>query len=468
MKVRHFATRGLKSPTGYSAILSGMWASTTSYVTCGRAGLAWRRLSTDVLLLATLVVLTLSWVQSTEAQTYTMLHAFSGRPDGAYPLAGLTVDRAGNLYGTTWVGGRESCGGSGCGMAFRLSNRGSDWTFTPLYSFDDHQLENGALPTSITFGPDGSLYGTTQAGGTGCTFGDPDGPRGCGTVYRLRPSPTPCTAALCPWVETVLYRFRGSNGGDLVGDGANPLGALAFDTSGNIYGTTLQGGGCGLVGCGTVYELTPSANGWTESMIHLFTDGSDGANPQAGVIVDQSGKLYGTTVSFQHCCGTIYQLTPAGSGWVENTLHTFTNGDDGSGPSGGLIFDASGNLYGATIIGGSAGGSTVYELKPAGINWAFDVVYALTGSGGGEGNMAMDAAGNLYGETFAEGAYGYGSVFKLTRTAYGWSYTDLHDFNDIDGKNPVGGVMLDAQGNLYGTTSDGGPYHCGVVWEITQ
>lgn len=162
MKVRDFAARGLKSAIGSTAALHRMWVSTMCSLTGERARRASGRLATAVLTMSTLLALTVSLSQLAQAQTYMILHAFSGGPDGDFPLGGLTMDRGGNLYGTTFLGGRGRCGGSGCGMVFRLSNRGSDWTLAPLYTFDDHQIENGVFPTNVTFGPDGSLYGTTQ------------------------------------------------------------------------------------------------------------------------------------------------------------------------------------------------------------------------------------------------------------------------------------------------------------------
>src|SRR5262249_11921237 len=147
---------------------------------------------------------------------------------------------------------------------------------TPLYAFSGGT--DGAFPSRMTFGPDGNLYGTTEVGGQGCDSTDSgEFNPGCGVVYRLRPASTPCHAALCPWVETVLYAFQGIDG-----DGSHPLSGLVFDRLGNMYGTTSHGGGGTCSGgCGTVFKLTPTANGWTETVIYRFTGGSDGAQPSA-------------------------------------------------------------------------------------------------------------------------------------------------------------------------------------------
>ena len=397
--------------------------------------------------LAMAIVFTLT--QSAQAQTFKVIYNFTAGGDGRYPYAGLTMDRAGSLYGTAAYGG-----GGGGGTAFRLSRRGSGWAFNPLHSFAGGN--DGANPyAGVVFGPDGSLYGTTYSGGGG------DG----GTVFNLKPPAAACKTALCPWTETVLYGL------------ANPgLGDLIFDQAGNLYGTTLGGG---LNSYGTAYKLAPSDGGWTGSILHSFTGGinGDGALPDAGLIFDRVGNLYGTTYGggsgncFPTGCGTVYQLTPSGSGWTENVLYNFQNGGDGDYPTAGLIFDPSGNLYGSTSNGGSGGGGTVFKLTLSGGSWTYSLVYSFTGSVddtcGPWGTLVMDGAGNLYGTTYCDGANGAGNIFKLTPEGGGWTYTSLHDFGGSDGIYPYCSVVFDASGNLYGTTPFGGAYGHGVVWEIT-
>ena len=305
--------------------------------------------------LAMAVVFVVSVVSKpAQAQTFNVLHDFTGGQDGGTPIAELTMDRAGNLYGTTFYGGVQSChtsSGTGCGTVFKLSKKGSGWVFSPLYDFAGNG--DGANPAGkVVFGPDGSLYGTTfEFGGYS------------GTVFNLKPQPTSCRAALCSWNQTLLYGFTGGS------DGGNPYGGVVFDKAGNLYGTTFSGGqkggqvcgdGAGST-CGVVYELTKSGSIWTETVLHTFTGGADGSNPGNGLVLDGAGNLYGTTTTGgSGLYGTAFQLSPSGSGWTENVLYSFgLNG--GTEPWGALIFDAAGNLYGTTLYGAP---STVFELTP--------------------------------------------------------------------------------------------------------
>lgn len=413
------------------------------------------RAATVTLAMAMVFALTVALSQATQGQTYTVIHTFTGGADGASPQSGLTIDAAGNLYGTA-IGG----GGGGYGAVFKLHHVNSGWIFTPLYAFTGSN--DGAEPSSrVIFGPGGSLYGTTTAGGGGPCSGINYSP-GCGTVFNLRPSATACKTALCPWVENVLYRFTGGS------DGAYPLGDLTFDQAGSIYNTTYLGGSYGF---GVTYELMPSNGGWAQSVIYSFTGGADGATPAGGVIFDRSGNLYGTSSGgYTNGYGTVFQLTPSGSsGWIYNVIYTFQNGSDGAYPSAGLILDGSGNLYGTTSINGPDNGGTVFELTPSHGGWMFIGIHRFTGCDliCLTDSLVMDRAGNLYGTTFGAGAYGFGNVFKLTPLNDNWIYSSLHDFTGgSDGLSPEGGVALDANGNLYGTTTNGGAYNDGVVWEI--
>jgi uncharacterized repeat protein (TIGR03803 family) len=407
--------------------------------------------ATATLALAILLVVTVVASPAAQAQTFSVLHSFTGGGDGADPRAGLTIDAAGDFYGTTRDGGSF-----GYGTVFKLTHRSSGWVLTPLYSFAGG--DDGASPDgTVIFGPDGSLYGTTSLGGGGNCGG-----QGCGTVFKLRIPATACKSAICPWTETVIYRFMGGS------DGEGPAYAdLIFDKVGNLYGTTRFGG---AASGGTVYELTPSGGGWTESVIYSFNNSPDGYFPNSGVILDDAGNLYGTTYyGGTDGVGTVYQLTPSGSGWAENIIHSFPgSGEDGVVPACGLIFDQLGNLYGATPAGGSGGGGTVFELTPSGGNWIFAVLYNFNAGTGPYASLTMDRAGSLYGTTFTVGADGYGSVFKLTFSGGGWTYTDLYDFTGgNDGGNPESKPVFDANGNLYGTARLGGTYGNGVVWELT-
>jgi uncharacterized repeat protein (TIGR03803 family) len=403
------------------------------------------RLSLGATTTALAIVLVLIFVatHAAQGQTFNLLHAFTGGSDGASPEAGLTIDHGGNLYGTT------NGGGVGYGGVFKLAHKNSNWVFSPLYSFAGG-IDGAGTYSRVVFGPDGSLYGVTY--GT-------DG--GFGTAFKLQPAVTACKTVLCPWMETVLYRFSGGS------DGANPEGDLTFDQAENLYGATLQGG----YGYGVVYELAPSNGGWTESVLHSFERDNDGVFPGAGVIFDTSGNLYGTTAyGGTHGLGVVYQLTPSGSGWTENLLYTFQGGSDGGVPLSGLIMDNSGNPYGTTSQDGAGSCGTAFELTPLNGSWSFQLLYSFGGSSGcgPQASLMLDEAGNLYGTTLNGGANGQGSVFKLTPSNGSWVYTSLHDFTGGgDGAFPVSNVVFDEAGNLYGTASEGGANGYGTVWEIT-
>lgn len=416
------------------------------------------RSTIGALAFASVCVVTIVLTQSVQAQTYTVIHNFTGGQDGANPYAGLTLDAAGNLYGTSTLGG------AGAGTVFKLRYVNSGWVFTPLYSFPvvgRKGLHNATA--RVVIGPSGILYGTTQYGGQGtCDLGG----GGCGTVYNLKPSPTRPMSAFAPWNETELYAFTGGADGGQPGNGD-----VVFDQAGNLYGTTLLRG---FEDNGVVYELTPSNGDWTEGVVYSFTGDNDGSTPNGGVIFDKAGNLYGTTSDGgTYDNGTVYQLTPSGSGWVKKILYSFHGGSDGANPIGGLILDQSGNLYGTTGYGGSGFGGVVFEMTPSNGSWTYTTLYGFTRSGSGtppgpQGSLFMDAAGNLYGTTYADGAYGYGSVFELTPSNGGWTYTALYDFTGgADGCSPWGSVLLDAKGNLYGTVSSCGADGYGVAFEIT-
>jgi uncharacterized repeat protein (TIGR03803 family) len=418
--------------------------------------------------LAALFVLTLP----AHAQTFSVIHSFSGA-DGFQPLAGLSIDGKGRLYGTASSGGQY-----GKGTAFRLAQQGSGWVLNPLTEFYG---ANGSGPIAKpSFAPNGLLYGTTTAGGTGNCEG-----QGCGAIYALRPGPTACTSALCPWINLNAWSFSGFNTICEVGilgvpgkrnaPSQNPgvcpgFGDVTFDAAGNLYGT---------IPCcnGSVYQLTSRGL----NVLYSFSGGADGGAPLSGVIFDTAGNLYGTTYNGgANGGGTVYELSPNGSSWTETVLYSFNNSGSGVGPVGGLIMDAGGNLFGTTNEGGVNSGGTVFELSPNNGSWTFQLLYSLSYYGdfdfvyyGPMGSLAMDAAGNLYGSGLMNGANVDGNIFKLTPSNGGWTYTSLHDFaGGDDGAQPVGDVSLDASGNLYGTASEAGASRCngdgcGVVWEIT-
>jgi len=274
--------------------------------------------------------------------------------DGANPKASLIWDAAGNLYGTTANGGVYRAG-----TVFEMTPRAEGgWTEKVLHNFgsngDGHSGVDGRYPqVSLIWDAAGNLYGTTQWGGTH----DDNGTcyqLGCGTVFEL----TPRQGA--GWTEKVLHNFGSGM------DGVHPWASLIWDAAGNLYGTTSEGGTHGPHGPGTVFELSPqSGGGWTEKVVHNF-DGDDGGDPFAGLIFDAAGNLYGTTeAGGDYYAGTVFELTPNGSGgWTEKVLHNFGSGMDGADPNASLIWDAAGNLYGTTTQGGTHGGGTVYEITP--------------------------------------------------------------------------------------------------------
>jgi uncharacterized repeat protein (TIGR03803 family) len=419
-------------------------------------------------------VISLSLTSGWAADSETVLYNFVNYNDGTHPLAGLIMDAAGNLYGTTYGG---SFGGGG--TVFELwPSTGGGWTETVLYHFD-HGNSDGAFPSAgLIMDGAGNLYGTTNNGGFADIWGN-----GCycGTVFELSPIEGG------GWRETKLHSFGYG------GDGAYPgYAGVIMDAAGNLYGVTGYGG---IYGYGIVFELSPRAGGgWTETVLHSFGNGDDGSWPQGGLTVDSAGNLYGTTFwggIYRHCtggnggCGTVFELSPSpGGGWTETVVHSF-NGVDGWGPRSTLILDADGNLYGTTEAGGvnpcageSAGCGTVFELSPSpGGGWTETVLHtfghpATDGSQPWTG-VTMDAAGNLYGATLDGGVYGYGTVFEMSpREGGGWTETVLHSFNGTDGLSPYGLPITDQADNLYGTTYGGGsstfcPGGCGVVWEIT-
>jgi uncharacterized repeat protein (TIGR03803 family) len=378
--------------------------------------------------------------QPAQAQTYKVIHNFTDiGTDGATPYGGPVLDASGNLYGTTYLGGKY-----GNGSVYQLSPSGSDWNYSSLYSFNN--LPDGAGPAfgSLAIGPNGALFGTTEGGGY------------FGTAFEIA-SPE-VSASKGKEVQTHIF--------GLGTDGAQPIGGVVFDSAGNFYGTTSLGG---AYGNGTVFEEKRSGSWWTESVIYSFTGGNDGTNPPAGVTVDAHGNLYGTT-SFggAHGVGVVYELSPSGSGWTQTVLYTFRGRRDGQYPVGGVVLDQAGNLYGTTFDGGVNGGGTVYELSPSGTGWKFTTLHSFSGAYGGPYNKLTLANGNIYGFTEAEGANGLGSVFKLSPAKRGWTFTDLYDFvGGSDGAQPYGSVAVDSDGNVFGTANTGGSWNQGVVFEIT-
>jgi uncharacterized repeat protein (TIGR03803 family) len=284
------------------------------------------------------------------------------------------LDSLGNLYGSTYTGGIY-----GSGSVYELSPEGSGWRYRSLYSFVAGY--DGVGPGFGTLAlHNGALFGTTEGGGI------------FGTAFKVGPCRTTCP-------EEIVHTFG------LIKDGAEPIGGVVFDKEGNLYGTTLLGGSDGN---GSVYEITRSG---IEKVIYSFTSGNDAVNPAATVTPDAKGNLYGTTPSGgANGLGTVYEVSPSGSGWTETVLYNFQGLNDGQNPVGGVILDKDGNLYGGTFDGGVNSGGTVYELSPSGGGWTMTVLYSFVGGYGGPYNkLVLDAKGNLYGATEGDGARGSGS-----------------------------------------------------------
>ena len=274
--------------------------------------------------------------------------------------------------------------------------------------------------------------------------------------------------------ETVLHNFDGT-------DGAMPMSGLIFDSAGNLYGTTYGGGNsgglCGSSGCGTVFELTPGSNGqWTETLLHAFV-GDDGVSPYGGLVLDGAGNLYGTTMQGgTYNNGVVFELSPQSNGtWHEMVLHHFGKGNDGGGPRASLIFDSVGNIYGTTSFGGEYKFGTVFELSPVMSGWKETILHSFGKGNDGRGlsgSLVLDAMGNLYGTTVGDSNKNFGSVFELVNSGGVWTEKVLHTFNDTSkikiGDYPFGNLVFDGAGNLYGTTALGGPADDGTIFELVK
>src|SRR5271155_280572 len=343
-----------------------------------------------------------SWTES-------ILQNFSNGKFGGDLEYGLVFDKAGNLYGTSWVGGAN-----GGGIVFELSpSTGGTWTETILYGFT---FAGGNAPPpswpkgQIVFNGAGNIYGVLSVGGNGCSGG-------CGAVYELSP------VSGGSWNLTILHNFAGPPF-----DGADPLHGFVMDQAGNLYGTTSDGGsgtgtGCNY-GCGTVFKMAPSGSGqWSESILYNFQGTNDGKDPDSELTFDAAGNLYGATYDgggLGTCtdggCGTVFELMPSGGQWNETQLWRFSGITDGASPSSGLLLTPSGQLFGETYGGSNAGQN--------------------------------------------------GTVYSLTPSSGSWSLASLADFVNTDGEYPAAGLVADAAGNIYGTTASGGSAGLGGGFEL--
>jgi len=411
--------------------------------------------------------LTLSLAARSQAQEK-VIHYFTG-PDGAGPFGDLILDASGNLYGVTSQGGHMDNGDCilGCGTVFRLSRGSGGWKITTLHQFTGGK--NGSSPSGeLVADGDGNLYGAAS-----------DDVDSSGFVYRLSPTSS-------GWKYTVLYAFPAGGG---------PSGKLALDPVGNLYGVSRAGN--------LVFELSSTGGTWKETVLYTFTGGADGSSPIGGLTLDSSGNLYGVTLEGGNTnsvctfvlsgCGVVFELSPNSSGgWTETVLHTFSGGTDGDEPAGPVTVDSLGNVYGTTLQGGSSSGcatqvaagcGVVFELSSTGGKWKETVLHifqpATDGTDGGykggfpQNHLTLDSDGNLYTATAAGGRVGVyqGVALKLSHISTGWAETVLDAFyGKTDGGSPASSLTLDGSGNVFGTTLIGGNrtcgMGCGVVYEI--
>jgi uncharacterized repeat protein (TIGR03803 family) len=424
-----------------------------------------------------------------------VLYSFQGIPDGATPVGSVVFDSAGNIYGATQDGGSEDCNSIyQCGTVYELSKENGLWTETVLYVFQGNAKNDGASPFGgLVMDGSGNLYGTTAYGGTGdCVL--LGSKLGCGTVFELLPPAQKGGA----WTETVLYSFPSSQYGYV------PWGDLVFDKAGNLYGSTIFGGGKGTTCdpyyqyCGAVFELSPpkkKGGAWTEKVLHAFAGGTDGKNPNGGLLLDDEGVVYGTTSigGNQLCdfgkvevgCGVVFELVPpanSGGKWAEQIIYRFTDASDGASPNGGLLFDAQRRLYGSAAGGGSTSYGTVFRLSgavgPQG--WSETTLYTFMDRDDGEdpGPLTFDQSGTLYGTSIG-GQSNRGVIFQLSPPRHGdsWSLSVLYSFKGApDGDHPAAKLVFDSLWGLYSSTQWGGTGTncitgedgCGTVFKVSK
>ncbi|HEX3431739.1 MAG TPA: choice-of-anchor tandem repeat GloVer-containing protein [Rhizomicrobium sp.] len=412
------------------------------------------------------VMAVLSLPSSAAAYTEKTLYAFcslKGCKDGSEPMGELAMDASGNLYGTTYAGGhRQSYPGYGTVFEF-LPGTGQ---YSELYKFCSMgtPCPDGAHPGHVRLVIDtgGNLYGATETGGNS---------NGGGVVFEL-------VRKSSGWREKILYTFCSRR---QCADGSMPLAGLTYagaaagelyDGTSPLYGTTWGGGANCSGDCGTVYSLTPKlgTKKWTESVLYSFcsqTNCADGQEPDSALTLDSAGNIYGTTLLGGQSIdsGTVFELSPNGADYAQSVLYSFS---DGIVPRGGIVMDGAGNLFGNTEGGGSDQDGLIFELSPNGGQWQYSVLADFDGSNGGgpEGQLLLDAKGNLFGTTYVGGIKDKGTVFE-----FNGSLQSLYSFcpqkRCADGSYPVAGVIEDGEGNLFGTTTNGAHKNSGTIFELS-
>lgn len=325
-----------------------------------------------------------------------VLYNFEGSSDGENPRGNLLIDKNGNVYGTTPTGGA-----SNGGTVFELQKAQAGWTHVVLYDFCSlNGCADGAEPEGLTFDKAGNLYGTTSSGGRNrCYEG------GCGTVYEL-------SSVGSSWKETVIHSFNNN------GDGYYPNPGVTFGESGSLYGTTASGGGYGY---GLIFVLKPGKTGWKEALLFAFDGLQNHRDPGGYLTIDSAGNIFGTTTGyyFGGCgsqCGSVFRLARSNGQWVETDVYLF-DGTHGAGPNPGLIIDSAGNFYGSAYQGGSNNAGVIFQLQPGKV-WTINLLYQFSGEGGDaipNSGLVFGINGNLYGTTGTPN-YGdeyYGEVYEV-------------------------------------------------------
>ncbi|HEY6769216.1 MAG TPA: choice-of-anchor tandem repeat GloVer-containing protein [Candidatus Sulfotelmatobacter sp.] len=420
-----------------------------------------RHISRHIFLSAVATILLITsnlWAQYTETGVY-QFH----RPYGSAAYS-LVADSAGNFYGVTTGGGNSACAPLGCGVVFKISNSGGVWKETVLHQFTGGS--DGDTPTRITLDSAGNIYGIADFGGV----------NGSGVVFKMTPRPTG------GYRFVVLHSFP-----DNSSDGQFPS-SIVLDAKGNVYGATTSdpAGDCGTYGCGVIFRLSPTTSGtWSESILYHFNGTPDGMAPSGNMFFNGPGTLYGTTNNGGNVCngnnsgcGTIYRLTYNSGSWTESTLYAFS-GTDGEVPNS-LIQDASGNLFTTTLFGGikntscTLGCGTVFELSPSSGGWTGSSIYQMSDSAsdGSQPNAVITNNGNLYAALAFSGQGPEGVIIELSPSSGGWTEAPLFVFNDPTGGADPTSILIDASGNIFGTTltgGDAGPHGSGdgVFFELS-
>lgn len=404
---------------------------------------------------------------STRSENENVLYSFLEHGDGGAPLGGLVANSVGVFFGTTERGGRLGCPGDAgrgsCGTVFALIPQTTGYYERQLYRFCmSRGCPDGEYPEAGLIRDDrGAFYGTGYEGGA----------YGHGVVFKLAPDGK-------KYRESVVYSFCPNSPN--CGDGSNPRSSLILGRNDVLYGTTLYGGSSNA---GVVFKITPGETHYNETVLHAFS-GADGEYPEAGLVADHAGALYGTTATggsgacYSGACGVVFKLSPTASGYSESTIHTFS-GPDGAEPVGGLIVDRHGNLYGTTDQGGNTslcynqGCGTVFELSPSGSTYTETLLYAFTGGTDGWGpnaTLVMGKNGDLFGSTILGGCCRGGVIFRLRPTGSGYSERVLYSFCSQyrchDGEHSRAPLIL-YKNALYGTTWEGGRKGDGTIFGLS-